>query len=153
MTQIQHLWAPKATQRAPFCGPWCPKVCSRGHLDAPGMYFGGSWASELPAGASFGVSGFFVLSWRFVLKLALNTDVVIALTPPARLHAVARLLPPARSHSFVRLLLWLATASCCRPQLVSFNTRRSTSHTACTASRLHVLSRPTPSLSVSFLLR
>ena len=60
MTQIQHLWAPKATQRAPFCGPWCPKVCSRGHSDAPGMYFGGSWASKVPAGAFFGVSGFFL---------------------------------------------------------------------------------------------
>ena len=108
----------------------------------------------MPAGALFGVSGFFLCFLGGVfLKLALNTDVVIALTPRARLHAVARLLPPARSHSFVRLLLWLAAASCCRPQLVSFNTRRSTSHTACTASRLHVLSRPTPSLSVSFLLR
>ena len=72
--------------------------------------------------------------------------------PPACTLSLACYRPPC-SHSFVRLLLWLAAASCCRPQLVSFNTRRSTSHTACTASRLQVLSRPTPSLSVSFLLR
>jgi len=52
---------------------------------------------------------FFVFSWLCLSKLALNTDVVIALTPPARLHAVARLLPPA----LLALFRSLATVACC----------------------------------------
>ena len=101
-------WAPKATQRAPFCGPWCPKVCSRGHLDAPGMYFGGSWASKVPAGALFGVCVFFCVFLAVFFKARAEHGRSHC-TYPARPLARCRSLAAARPLALFRSL---ATVAC-----------------------------------------